>query len=378
MSISIKEISSLPEIKKFVKFAHRHYKGNPYYVPTLVMEETGTLNPKVNPAFEFCDYVYFMAYKDNVPVGRIAGMINNKANETWNQKHARFGWVEFTDDPEVSAALFNAVENWAKAKGMTALHGPMGFTDFDHEGMLIEGFDQLGTMASIYNYEYYPRHIERLGYVKDVDWVEFRIKTPTEVPERYKRIAEIVQKKHNLNVLKFKKAKDILNGGYGTKIFQLLNEAYAKLYGYVPLSNKQVDYYVKMYIPMLRLDFLTLITDQADNAIAVGIAIPSLSRALQKSKGKMLPFGFIHLFRALKGWDKHDTADLYLIAIRPDFQGKGVNALLFNDLTMRFQPNGYYYAESNPELELNNKVQSQWEYFEYKQHKRRRAFIKQL
>lgn len=378
MEITIREVSTRSEIKKFIKFAHNHYKGNAYYVPTLVLEEMDTLSPKKNPAFEFCEHIYLMAYKNNVPVGRIAGIVNHRANEIWGEKKARFGWVEFTDEPGVSEALFNAVEKWAKSKGMNEIHGPMGFTDFDHEGMLIEGFDQLGTMASIYNYAYYPKHLEALGYGKDADWVEFRIKIQQNVPERYQRIAEIVQKKHNLNLVKFKSGKEIIKKGYGKKIFELLNVAYSHLYGYVPLTDKQIDYYLNLYIPMLRVDFVTLITDENDNAIAIGITIPSLSNALRKCWGKMLPFGFIHLLRTLKGKDKHDTVDLYLIAVRPDFQGKGVNALLFNDLTTRFHENGYYYAESNPELEINSRVQAQWEYYDNVLHKRRRAFTKKL
>jgi GNAT superfamily N-acetyltransferase len=317
-----------------------------------------------------------MAYKDGKAVGRIAGMINRRANETWNQNHARFGWIEFTDDFEVSSALLKAVEEWAISKGVSAIHGPMGFTDLDHEGLLIEGFDQLGTMATIYNYDYYPTHLEKSGYKKDCDWIEFKIKTPDAIPERFKRVSEIVQKKYGLKVLKFKKVKDILP--YGQRIFELLNTSFAHLYGYTPLTQKQIDYYTKIYITMLQLKFVTLITDPDDNLICFGISIPSLSKALQKSGGKLFPFGFIHLLRALKGKGRHDTIDLYLVAVRPDYQGKGVNALLFNDLIPVFQSNGYRYAESNIELETNHKVQSQWELFEYVQHKRRRAYIKEL
>ena len=376
MSVTIKEITTLSGIKRFVKFARNHYKGNPYYVPALVLEETETLNPKKNPAFEFCDHVYYMAYKDGKAVGRIAAMINRRANETWNQNHARFGWIEFTNDPEVSEALLKAVEDWAVQKGADAIHGPMGFTDLDHEGMLVEGFDQSGTMATIYNYDYYPAHLERLGYKKDSDWLEFRITLQDKAPERFNRVSEIIQKRYRLNVLKFKKTKDLLV--YGQRIFELLNTAYSPLYGYTPLTQKQIDYYIKMYITMLRPDFVTLVTDEKDDLIALGITIPSLSKALQKSGGKLLPFGFIRLLHTLKGKDKHDTVDLYLIAVRPDYQGKGVNSLIFSDLVPIFYQNGYYYAESNPELETNTKVQSHWEAFEHRQHKRRRAYIKKL
>jgi GNAT superfamily N-acetyltransferase len=376
MTVTIKEISKPSEIKQFVKFGNKHYKGNPYYVPTLVLEESDTLNPKKNPVFEFCDHVYYMAYKDGKTVGRIAGMINRRANETWNQNRARFGWIEFTDDLEVSSALLKAVEDWAAKKGADSIHGPMGFTDLDHEGMLIEGFDQLGTMATIYNYDYYPVHMEKAGYEKDSDWVEFRITIPNSIPERYSRIAEIVQKKYQLNVLKFKRSKDVLK--YGQRIFELLNESFSPLYGYVPLTQKQIDYYIKIYISMLRPDLITLITDPDDNLICFGISIPSMSEALQKSGGKLLPFGFIHLLRTLKGKVKNDTVDLYLIAVRPDFQGKGVNSLLFCDLIPTCYESGFRYAETNIELETNTKVQSQWEIFEHRLHKRRRAYIKEL
>ena len=376
MSVIIKEITTRSGIKQFIKFAHKHYKDNPYYVPTLVLEEMDTLNPKKNPAFEFCDHVYYMAYKNGKAVGRIVGMINHRANETWKQNHARFGWIEFTDDSEVSEALLNAVEEWAEQKGADAIHGPMGFTDFDHEGMLVEGFDQLGTMATIYNYDYYPVHLEKLGYKKDSDWMEFRINVSEKAPDRFNRVSEIIRKRYHLNVLKFKKTKDLLV--YGQRIFELLNIAYSPLYGYTPLTQKLIDYYIKMYISMLRPDFVTLITDEKDDLIALGITIPSLSKALQKSGGKILPFGFIRLLRTLKGKDKHDTVDLYLLAVHPDYQGKGVNALIFNDLVPIFYQNGYSYAESNPELETNTKVQSHWDVFEYRQHKRRRAYIKKL
>ncbi len=259
---------------------------------------------------------------------------------------------------------------------MTSIHGPLGFTDMDAEGLLIEGFDQLGTMATIYNYPYYPKHIESMGYEKAIDWVEYKIMIPEGIPEKHQRISDIVQRKYNLKVLKFKSAKEIIKGNYGQKIFELINESYADLYGYSTLTQKQIDHYVKMYIPLLRLENVVAIADENEDLVAVGIAIPSLSRALQKARGRLFPFGFIPLLKALKG--KNNVVDLLLVAVRPDYQSKGVNALLFSDLIPVFIQNGYEYAESNPELELNEKVQSQWQYFERHQHKRRRAFIKNL
>ena len=317
-----------------------------------------------------------MAYKDGKPVGRIAGIINRKVNEKTGEKAARFGFVDFIDDREVSEALFDAVENWAKSKGMDQIHGPLGFTDMDPEGLLIEGFDQLGTMSAIYNHPYYRQHIEDRGYEKAVDWVEYKIKVPEGVPEKHQRISDIVQRKYNLRIVKFKNASEVYKGNYGQKIFDLINHAYADLYGYSNLSQRQIDYYVKMYIPLLRLENVTVIVDEHDELIAVGIALPSLSKALQKSRGRLFPIGFIHLLKALKG--KNDGVDLLLVAVRPDYQSKGVNALLFSDLIPVFIRNGYKYAESNPELEMNEKVQSQWQYFERVQHKRRRAYTKKI
>ena len=376
MSITIQEISGTRGLKKFAKFPIDLYKGNEYYVPSLVLDEVGTLDAKNNPAFDFCESVYYMAYKEGKPVGRIAGIINRKVNEKTGEKAARFGFVDFIDDREVSEALFDAVENWAKSKGMDQIHGPLGFTDMDPEGLLIEGFDQLGTMSAIYNHPYYRQHIEDRGYEKAVDWVEYKIKVPEGVPEKHQRISDIVQRKYNLRIVKLKNASEVYKGNYGQKIFDLINHAYADLYGYSNLSQRQIDYYVKMYIPLLRLENVTVIVDEHDELIAVGIALPSLSKALQKSRGRLFPIGFIHLLKALKG--KNDGVDLLLVAVRPDYQSKGVNALLFSDLIPVFIRNGYKYAESNPELEMNEKVQSQWQYFERVQHKRRRAYTKKI
>ena len=375
MAVFVKEISGKKGLKKFIQFSIELYKGSSCFVPPLIDEEVCTLSPKTNPAFDFCEAVYYMAYHDDKPVGRIAGIINHQVNEKNGEKHARFGFVDFIDDPEVSQALFEAVEQWARSKGMTAIQGPLGFTDMDPEGMLIEGFDQIGTMATIYNYPYYPEHMTKLGYQKEIDWVEFKIYIPNAIPEKHQRISDIVQKKYNLKVLKFTKTKALIQG-YGQKIFELVNHAYADLYGYSALTQRQMDYYIKMYISMLRLDNVTLIADSDNELVGVGIAVPSMARALQKSKGKLFPTGFYHLLKALKG--QNDVVDLLLVAVRPDYQNKGVNALLFSDLIPVFIRNGYKYAESNPELEINGKVQSQWQYFDYEQHKRRRAFIKAL
>ena len=375
MNIVIKEVTGKKELRQFVRFNIDLYKGNPYHVPSLIYDEMMTLDRKQNPAFEVCDAIYFLAYKGDRIVGRIAGIINRRSNEVWNQKRARFGFVDFIDDDEVVDALFNAVRQWAKQQGMEELCGPMGFTDLDHEGMLVHGFDQLGTMATIYNHPYYPQQLERMGFVKDQDWHEFKVFVPDCVPEKHLRIGEIVKRKYGLKVVKCKSKKEVMP--YARPLFETLNISYAPLYGFSPLTDKQIDYYINMYIPMLRLDLLTLIVREEDNAVVgFGISIPSLSRALQKSKGQLWPFGWFHLLKALRS--KPEIVDLYLMGVLPEYQSKGVNALLFNDLIPIYKSLGVVYAESNPELESNNAVQAQWDYFKREHHKTRRVFIQQL
>lgn len=374
--VEIRQINpTRSNLKKFVEFQINLYKGNPYFIPPLVSDEIATLDSNVNPAFDHCEAAYFMAYRDGKPVGRIAAMINKQVNEKENSRQARFGFVDFIDDAEVSKALFDAAEKWAKNKGMDNIVGPLGFTDLDNEGMLINGFEELGTMATIYNYPYYPEHIERLGYEKEVDWHEFLIEIPEQIPDKHKRIAEIVKKKFNLRVLKFASRKE-LKEKYGEALFELINEAYDDLYGYSRLTKRQIDYYIKIYLGMLNLDLVTLIVDGEDKLVGVGISIQSMSRALQKSKGKMFPFGWWHLLKGLKG--KNDRVDLLLVAVKPQYQGKGVNALLFTDLIPAYNKYGFKWAESNPELETNAAVQNQWEAFSYRQHRNRRAFIKKI
>ena len=374
--VEIRQINpTRSNLKKFVEFQINLYKGNPYFIPPLVSDEIATLDSNVNPAFDHCEAAYFMAYRDGKPVGRIAAMINKQVNEKENSRQARFGFVDFINDAEVSKALFDTAEKWAKEKGMDNIVGPLGFTDLDNEGMLINGFEELGTMATIYNYPYYPEHIERLGYEKEVDWHEFLIEIPEQIPDKHKRIAEIVKKKFNLRVLKFTSRKE-LKEKYGEALFELINEAYDDLYGYSRLTKRQIDYYIKIYLGMLNLDLVTLIVDGEDKLVGVGISIQSMSRALQKSKGKMFPFGWWHLLKGLKG--KNDRVDLLLVAVKPQYQGKGVNALLFTDLIPAYNKYGFKWAESNPELETNAAVQNQWEAFSYRQHRNRRAFIKKI
>lgn len=377
MAIEIRAVdhSKRSQIRKFVKFGIDFYKDNPYYVPPLVMDDCNTLSPKKNPAFDFCEAQAFMAYRDGKPVGRIAGIINHKVNGRTGHKDLRFGFVDFIDDPEVSQALFDAVSRWGRDKGMTSIVGPLGFTDMDQEGMLTFGYDEVGTMATIYNYPYYPQHMERMGFEKDADWMEYYLTVPDAVPEKHRRIAEIVKERNGLKVKKYSSRKKIREE-YGVALFELINEAYDKLYGYSPLSPKQIQYYINMYLSILNLELVTVVTDADDKIVAIGISIQSFSKALQKCRGRIFPFGWVHLLPVLLG--KSDAVDLLLIAVKPEYQSKGVNALLFADLIPYYIKNGYRHAESNPELESNAKVQNQWGSFEARQHRRRRAFRKPL
>lgn len=374
MSVTVREVVSKDDLKAFIWFGINLYKDCPYAAPPLFMDDKLNLSKGSNPALDFCDTTYFLAYKDGQIAGRIACIINPVSNEKWNQNHARFGWVDFIDDMEVSQALFDTAEKWAKDKGMSAIHGPLGFTDFDHEGTLIEGFDRPGTLATIYNYPYYPKHIERLGYKKDIDFNEYLITVPKVFPEKYFRIAEIVKQKYQLTAKRFKSRKEVVKN-YAGKIFDLLNLCYKDLYGYTQLNQAQIDFYIKLYFSIFRLDTISIVVDKDDNVVALGIGMPSFTKALQKAKGSLFPFGWFYMLRAL---NKNDIIDLYLMAVHPAYQNKGVNSILFAEIMPAAAKNGYIYAESNPELETNTKMSAQWGSFEHINHKKRRIFIKDL
>jgi len=373
MSITVREVTDKKGLKEFVDFPYRLYKGHRYFVPALRFDELATLRRDKNPAFEYCKAKYWLAYRRGEVVGRIAGILNTAYIEKWKNNYLRFGWIDFEDDQEVVNALLAEVEDWAKANGMNAVHGPLGFTDFDREGMLIEGFDQLGTMATHYNYPYYPLLMEGAGYRKDIDWLEYKIKLPAEVPARLEKIAAVVQKRLGLQVVQAKKRKDALR--YAKELFELTNSAYSQLYGVVPLTDKQIAFYTRQYFSFIRLDLVPLVVDRDGRLVAFGLALPSLSIALQKAKGSLFPVGFYHVLRALK---KNPLGDLYLIAVNDDLQGKGVNALVMCAITRAFINSGVEYAESNPELESNRQVQAMWQYYDAEQHKRRRCYIKRL
>ena len=379
-SITIKKVETKEDLKAFIEFHYDLYEGNEYDVPNLYSDEVNTLSKDKNAAFDFCVANYYLAIRDNKVVGRVAAIINNKANEKWDQKRVRFGWIDFIEDKEVLEALLKAVEDFGKAHGMNEIVGPLGFTDMDPEGMLTWGFDQLGTMPTIYNYDYYPRLLESLpGYEVDNKYVEYKLFVPDTVPEKYAKIAEMIQNRYNLRIKKLTK-KDVFEGGYGKKIFELINSTYKDLYGFSELSEKQIDQYINMYFPFADLSLITLVEDaSADNKlVGIGITLPSLSEALQKcKKGRLLPFGWFHLLRAIK-FHKTKIVDLLLIGVLPEYRMKGVNALIFADLIPRYQAYGFEWGETQVEMETNTNVQSQWETLNPVMHKRRNCYKKVL
>lgn len=374
MEIVISEVKSKGDLKKFVKFPLKLYKGSKEFVPSLIFDEMKTLSHSKNPAFEYCDAKLWLAFKGNEVVGRIAGIINHKFIELWGKKAIRFGWIDFIDDEQVSSALLNEVVKWGKENGLEEIHGPLGFTDMDYEGMLIEGFNEVGTLSTIYNYPYYPQHLEKFGYQKEVDWVEYEVKVPDKIPEKADRIAKIVMEKLKVKVLDAKSKKDLIP--YGKELFDTINIAYKDLFGFVPLTDKQIQYYIKQYLGFVSPDYTKIIIDENNKLAGFVIGMPSLTKALQKSKGKLFPFGFIHILKALGKSNKF--VDLYLGAVRPDLQGKGADALLMTEITKSSIQNKIISAESNIELETNVLVQGHWKYFDSRQHKRRRCFCKKI
>ncbi|HZK34836.1 MAG TPA: GNAT family N-acetyltransferase [Bacillota bacterium] len=371
--LRIVEVKTRKQLREFINFPFKLYSNNPNWVPPLKADERSTLLEKKNPAFEYCYARYWLAYKDGILAGRIAGIINDKANQKWNRDYARFGWFDFIEDREVARGLLEVVEKWALEEGLAGTQGPMGFCDMDKEGLLIEGFEEQGSFTTIYNFPYYPKYLEENGYVKDVDWLEFRINIPKELPETINRIASRTAERLGVKVVSFKSNKEILP--YGHDIFNLLNEAYKNLYSVVALSKAQIDFYIKQYFSSINPDFVKIILDKDGELAAFGIGIPSLGQALIEAKGKLVPFGFLKLLKALK---KNDSVDLLLVAVRPDMQNKGVNSLLMTSMAEACWKNGITTAYCNPELESNHKVQGQWKYFDTTQHKRRRCYHKSL
>lgn len=376
-TIEIKQVSNRKELTQFVQFYYDLYRGNNYAVPYLFNEEMNTLRSDRNPSFECCDAKYFMAFRDGQLVGRVAAIINRRANERWERKQIRFGWFDFIDDKEVSKALLQAVEDWGRKEGMTELAGPLGFIDTDREGMLIEGFDQLSTMYINYNHPYYPEHMEQMeGFEKANDWVEMKVKVPEVVPEKFSKITEMVRKRYGLRVHKFTR-KELIDQGYGRQLFDLLNTTYKDLYGFSQLSDRQIDKLVNDYIKIADLNLVTAIMD-GDKMVGFGITFPSFSHAMQKTHdGRFLPFGWWHMLKVLK-WHKTPIVDLLLIGVLPEYRGKGANALIFDDLIRWFQRYNFEWAETGPQMESNEGVLSQWQYLDATQHRRHRCYRKML
>jgi GNAT superfamily N-acetyltransferase len=370
--ITIEKVESIRDLQTFIKFPHILFKGNPLWVPPLNIAEMSSLRKDRNPSFEHCEAEYWLAYKDGKLAGRIAGIINHRANEKWGKK-LRFGWIDFIDDVNVAKILLDTAAEWGKSKGMEAIHGPLGFNDMDNEGMLVEGFDKLPSIANIYNLPYYPQHLETLGFTKATDWIQLEMEAAPPVPERMERINELILHKHNVRVLSFKKAKDILP--YAQSLFRCVNAGFANLYGFSELTEKEVNALIKNYFTFINPEFVCLVVDEQDEVIAFGISMPSLSRAFQKAKGRIFPFGFFHIMRALK---KTEFIDLLLIGVHPDWQKKGIHALIYVQMNKDYARNKCRIAISSPQLETNTNAVNIWETYNGKPYIRRRCYIKQL
>ena len=376
MAVEIKEVKSNSDLKRFVKLPFSFYKGHPLYVPQLIRDELEIFDREKNPAFEYSDCKLFMAYKEGKLAGRVAAIDNRAANEKYKTRNLRFGWFDSIDDPEVAAALMAAVEGWARELGHQTLTGPHGFCDLDPQGMLVEGFDQLPTIAGYYNHPYYPRLLEALGYAKEIDYVEFRAQVPEDMsafPDKLLRLADRILERGNLRLLKFARKKDIL--GRAVELFHLLDEAFDEIYGSVPLTERQIHYYVKKYFSFVDKDLIQAVVNDKDEMIGFMIAMPSLSNAFRKANGRLLPFGWWHLLRAFKN---NDVLDFYLAGIKKQYRGMGVDLLMVVNIARAAVAKGFRFTESNQELETNNKIQAQWKYFDPVQHKRKRIFKKQL
>ena len=376
MTVQVTKVSSKKELKTFVRFGNKLYKGNKYHVPSMPMDDMATFDTNHNGAFAFSKAELYLAHKDGKVVGRVAAIINNKANEAWGVKQVRFGWIDFIDDMEVSGALLDAVVEFGRKHGMTQVVGPLGFTDFDPEGMLVEGFDRISTMALIYNHPYYPEHMKKHGYVKETGWLENRLTIPERLPEKFDRVAEVVHQRYNLTVKKLT-TRQIRKEGYGRKFFHLINKTYCGLYGFSLLSDKQIDDFVNVYLSLIDARMLTFIEDEKGELIAGGISMPSIAEALQKCRGEIFPFGWWHLIKSMF-WKRSDTVEFLLIGVLPEWQSKGVVALIFQDLIPIYRKLGFKYAETNAMLENNRKIQSMFELFDIEIHKRRWVFGKEL
>ena len=376
MSVEIRPVRTRSELRKFVNFPEKLYRRNPYYVPPLVFDQMDTLDPEKGAAQEFCDSRLWLAYKDGEIAGRVAAIVNHKANEQWDHREVRFGWYDFIEDFEVAAALMEKVYELGRAHRMDAVVGPLGFTDFDPEGMLIDGFDRISTMALIYNHPYYNDYLERMGFGKDADWIEYRVTIPEQMPERWERMSRIIEQRANVHLRQLTR-KAVRQEDYGHKVFKCINECYKDLYNFTVLPDHMAEKYLGFYLSILDLRYISLVENEQGDLIAFGITMPSIAKALQKSRGKLFPFGWWHLAKAM--FVKHDdTAEMLLIGVHPDYRNSGVNSLVFMDIFRKFSAFGIKYAETNAILETNLKNQGQFRDFEHECKKRRRSYIKKL
>lgn len=380
--LTIQPVKTEKELRKFIRFSYELYKDCEYAVPDFLEDTLDTFNPKKNPAYKFCESQCFLAYREGKIVGRIAAIINNKANKAWNTHEVRFGWIDFIDDAEVSAALLRAVEEWGRERGMNKIVGPLGFTDMDLEGMLTDGYDQLSTMNSIYNYPYYNDHMQKMGYQKEVGWVERKVFIPKNGHEanqqKYFKVAELVEKRYGFHVRKFSSKDEIRKNGYIPKVLNVVNRAYAHLYGYSEMDDEQMQTYAKQYLAYLDKRYLSVVETADGEVIGMGICITSLSRAIQKAHAKLFPFGWYHMAKAL-WFDKHPRVlDLLLVGVLPEYQDKGANALIFASIIPEAMKDGYEWAETHHQLEDNDKSQSQWKNLDCIIHKKRQAYSKNL
>jgi ribosomal protein S18 acetylase RimI-like enzyme len=374
MAVEIRKVDGSKDLRQFIDFPVRLYRDVTNYVPAPRLDEVRTLRKDKNPAFEFCEAEYWTAWRDGRLVGRIAGIINHRFIEKWGNKWARFGWIDFIDDSEVSKILLETVEQWAASKGMSAVHGPLGFTDLDREGMLVDGFGERATIATIYNYPYYPQHLEKLGYRKDVDWFQFQIFTPKEIPEKVQHVTELLAKRSGVHLYEWTDKRVIVEK-FGKQLFHLIDETYSELYGTTPLTERQVDTYIKQYLGFVDPRFTKILVDDQERLVGFGISMPSLSEAFYRSHGRLFPLGWYRVLQALK---HPRVLDLYLVSVKPEYQARGVLAIVMNALQRSALEAGVEYAETNLELEDNVKVQSIWKDYPKRQHKRNRVYLKEI
>ncbi len=374
MGVTIQEVRSRKDLKEFVSFPFRLYRGHPSWIPPLIADELETFDPARNPAYENAESRQWLALRDGRPVGRIAAIVSRAANEKWKTRNMRFGWFDAEDDPEAALALFGAVEAWARERDLATITGPHGFCDFDPNGMLVDGFGELATLSGNYNHPYLPSLVERAGFAKEIDYVEFKTFVPKEgLPERVQKLAERVKARSSFRIAKFRSKKEVI--ARAPELFRLLDEAYEETYGAVPLTARQVAYYIKKYISYVDPELITVAVNDKDEMVGFMITMPSLSRALQKARGRLFPAGWVHVLRGLK---QCEIIDFLLAGIRKDARGLGVDLLMTFDLAQTILERGFVWAESNQELETNTKIQAQWKFYNPVQHKRRRVYKKNL